>query len=118
MILVLSTSMEDVGIGQELNITHIKHHMQAQFDAGLLQNLQRLLLGLRHRRDNARVGESVQRAHVVRIPLCVDAAVGSTLEVDHAGADVFFLACAGLAFAVEVPDGLGEGLEDVGAFAG
>ena len=54
--------------------------------------------------------------------LGVDARSGTVIviafEVDHAGADVFVLALAGLAFTVEVPDRLGEGLEDIGTLLG
>ena len=46
--------------------------------------------------------------------LGVDAAVGAGLEVEDAGADVGVLAGTDFAFAVEIPDGFGEGFEDVG----
>lgn len=50
--------------------------------------------------------------------LCVDTAVLAGLEVHHAGANVLVLSLACLALAVEVPDWLCEGLENVWAFCG
>lgn len=41
--------------------------------------------------------------------------VVAAFEVDYAGADIFLLALAGFALAVEVPDWFGEGLEDIGS---
>lgn len=87
--------------------------MQTEPAAGIFQHLQRFQLGGRERRDNPRVGEAVQTADVVGVPFGVDAGLaivaGLAFEVDHAGADVLVLALGGLAFAVEVPDWLGEG---------
>lgn len=45
--------------------------------------------------------------------LDVDTWVVAAFEVDHAGADIFLLSLAGFALAVEVPDWLGEDLEDI-----
>ena len=50
--------------------------------------------------------------------LCVYAALLAAFEVYDACADPLFLALAGLAFAVKVPDWFGEGFEDVGPFGG
>ena len=47
--------------------------------------------------------------------LGVDTAINAGLEVEDAGADVGVLAGADFAFAVEIPDWLGEGFENVGA---
>lgn len=118
MIRIRRPRMQHMRVGQELNIPNIQHHVQTQPGTGILQHLQRLELRLRERGDDACVREAGERAHVVRVPFCVDAAVRAALEVDDAGADVLFLACAGLAFAVEVPDWLREGPEDVGAVLG
>lgn len=46
--------------------------------------------------------------------LGVHTGVLSLFKVDDAGPDPFFLTLACLALAVKVPDGLGEGPEDVG----
>jgi hypothetical protein len=97
--------MQNVRIGQELNIPHIQNHMQREAVASLLQHLQGLLLGVGERRDDACVGEAGERADVVGVPFCVDAGVFAALEVDDACADVLVLALASFTFAVEVPDG-------------
>jgi hypothetical protein len=89
--------------------------MQRETVASLFQHLQSFLLGVRERRNDACVGESGERADVVGVPFCVDAALIATFEVDDACADVFVLALAGFTFAVEVPDWFGEGFENVGA---
>jgi hypothetical protein len=54
----------------------------------------------------------------VKSVLCVYARVIAALEVDDAGADILLLALGCLALAVEVPDRLDEGLQDVGALCG
>lgn len=118
MIRISSPGMQDMRISQELNITNIQNHMQRETVARLLQHLQSFLLGVRERRDDACVGEAGERADVVGVPFCVNAALVAAFEVDDACADIFVFALAGLAFAIEVPDWFGEGFEDVGAFGG
>lgn len=110
--------MENMRIRQELDIAHIQNHMQRETVACLLQHLESFLLGVGERWDDACVGEAGEGADVVGVPFCVDAGVCAAFEVDDACADVFVLAFACFAFAVEVPDGFDEGFEDVGAFDG
>jgi hypothetical protein len=90
--------------------------MQSQLMASLLQHLSGLGLLRREAWDFASLYESAERLHVVGIPLGVYAAVGAFLEIEDRGLDIRFLALADLALAVEVPDGLGEGLSDVRTF--
>lgn len=91
--------------------------MQLDARADVLERLERVDLFRGQGGDDAGVGEAGQAAHVVRIPLAVQAlfpvGVGrGRLEVEDAGADVGFLALADLAFAVKVPDGRGEEFGD------
>jgi hypothetical protein len=118
MIRVGSARMQNMRIAQELNITDIQHHVQRETDASLLEDAESLFLSLGKSGDDSRVAEAGQGADVVGVPLCVDAAVVAALEVDDAGADVLFFALGGFSLAVEVPDWLGEGLEDVWPFRG
>lgn len=115
MIRIRRARMQDMRIRQELNIAHIKHHVQTQPVAGFLQDGQGFILRSGEGRDDAGVGEAGQRADVVGVPFCVDAVLVA-LEVDDACADVLFLPGGGLAFAVEVPDWFGEGFQDLGSF--
>lgn len=46
MIRVRSTGMQNVRIGEELDITNIQHHMQRQTLAGLFQDLESIRLGI------------------------------------------------------------------------
>lgn len=92
--------------------------MQRETVACLLQHFQSFLLGVGEGRDDPCIGEAGERADIVGVPFCVNASVLASLEVDDACADIFFLAFARFALAVEVPDWFGEGFEDVGAFDG
>lgn len=107
MIRISRPRMQNMRISQELNITHFQHHMQAEPVASLLKDLESLVLGIGQGRNDSGVGEAVQGPHVVWVPLCVDAAVFTALQVDDACANEFFLAFACFAFAVEVPDWFG-----------
>lgn len=107
MIRIRRPRMKNMRIRQELDIANVQDHMQTQTVASLLKNLESLGLGIGHGRNDSGVGEAVQGPHVVWVPLCVDAAVLAALEVYDACADEFFLAFAGFAFAVKVPDWFG-----------
>lgn len=111
--------VQDVGVGDELDVADLEDHVQLDARADVLQRFQRVHLLRRQRRDDARVREPRQAAHVVRVPFAVQALclpVLGRLEVEDARADVRFLALADLAFAVEVPDRRGEQLGDRGVF--
>jgi hypothetical protein len=69
------------------------------------------------RLDLANIREATEGLDKVGIPLCEDTRVLALLHVEDRRADVLFLADGGLALAVKVPDGLCEGLGDVGALA-
>ena len=47
--------------------------------------------------------------------LAVDAPIGSGFEIEDAGSDVRILAFADFAFTVEIPNGFGQELKDIGA---
>lgn len=103
---------------QELDIAQLKHHMQTQLHARILQDLQRLQLLRRQRRDLPDIREPFKGLDEVRVRLGEHArVVGARLEVEERLAHVLVFAEGGLAFAVVVPDGLCEGLGDVGTLA-
>lgn len=103
--------VQDVGVGHELDIADLEDHVQLDAGADVLERLERVYLLGRQWRDDALVREARQAAHVVRVPLAVQAlllpGVGR-FEVEHAGADVRLLAYTDLALAVEVPDWGGQ----------
>lgn len=68
MVLIRGARMQDMRIRQKLNIAYVQHHMQREPVAGLLKHPNRVQLGGRERRDDARVGEAGQRADVVGVP--------------------------------------------------
>lgn len=120
--------MQDMRVRQELDIADIQDHVQRKSVAGILEDLDSVELGIAQWGDDARVGETGQRADVVRVPsgrtmsvyvLCeiglwlllgVYTAVLAALEVHDASPDELFLAFACLALSVEIPDWLGESL--------
>jgi len=77
-----------------------------------------VLLRWRERGDDAGVAEAGEGLYVVWVPFAVDAGglVGPGFFVEDGLAGVGLLADGDFALAVEVPDGLGEGLGDVGVF--
>jgi hypothetical protein len=100
-----------------LDIAELKNHVQADFHASVLQDLEGIELLRRQRGDLARVREALERLDEVGVCLGEDAWVVARLEVEKGDADVLLLAEGGLALAVKVPDWLCEGLGDVGALA-
>lgn len=67
-------------------------------------------------RNNTSVHEPIQRFDIVRIPFGIHSSIGTALEVEDGGFDVGFFAFGYFSFAVEIPDGLGEGFGDIGTF--
>ena len=110
--------MQNVRVGQELNIAHLKNHMQRQAHARILKNLRSLNLSGRKRRDLALVAVAGEGFDVVRVPFAVHprSLVGARFLVEDRLAGVRFLAGGDLTFPIEVPDRLGESLGDVGVF--
>lgn len=103
---------------EELDIAQLKHHMQTKPHARILQDLQRLQLLRRQRRDLPDIREPFKGFHEVGVGLCEDArVVGAGFEVEEGLTHVLVFAERGLALAVVVPDGLCEGLGDVGTLA-
>lgn len=119
VIFIRRARVKDMGSRmQELDIAQLKHHMQTKPHARILQHLQRLQLLRRQWRDLPDIREALERLDEVGIGLREDArVVGAGLEVEERLAHVLVFAEGGLAFAVVVPDGLCEGLGDVGALA-
>lgn len=104
-------------VAQELDITNLQNHMQGHGVAGILQNLDCLLLGVRQGWNLAGIGEAGERLDEVWIIFEIQSwIVRPWLEVDDTGFDIWLLALADLAFAVEIPDRLGESLRNVGMF--
>lgn len=60
--------MKDVGVGQELDVADLEDHVEGEAVAGCLENGQSFQLLCGESRDDARVGESGQRADVVGVP--------------------------------------------------
>lgn len=110
-----------MAVANKLDVADFEDHVQPNPLAGILQDLDGLLLLWRERRDNTSVGESCQAAHEVRIPLAVHALLTVRVvwvrgfEVEDSSADVGILVnvCGNLALAVKVPDWLGEQLSNV-----
>lgn len=109
-------AVQGVRVAEELDVADLEDHVQRQAHAGLLQHGGGVLLRVRQRRDDAGVAEAREGFHVVGVPFAVDARglVGAGLFVEDGLAGVGFLADGDFALAVKVPDGLGEGLGDVG----
>lgn len=100
-----------------MDIAELKNHVQADFHASVLQDLEGIELLRGQGGDLARVREALERLDEVGVCFGEDARVVARLEVEKGHTDVLLLAEGGLALAVEVPDWLCEGLGDVGALA-
>lgn len=109
-------AVQGVRIAEELDVADLEDHVQRQAHAGLFQHGGGVLLCFGEGRDDAGVAEAREGFHVVGVPFAVDAGglVRAGLFVEDGLAGVGFLADGDFALAVEVPDGLGEGLGDVG----
>jgi len=109
-------AVQGVRVAEELDVADLEDHVQRQAHAGFFQHGGGVLLCLGEGRDDAGVAEARERFHVVGVPFAVDAGglVGPGFFVEDGLAGVGFLADGDFAFAVEVPDGLGEGLGNVG----
>ena len=116
-VLVRGPCMQDMCIGQELDIANLEDHVQRQLGAGVFQYLGGVLLLFRQGRDESRVAEARQAADEVWIVLAVYASVRSGFLVKDGRLDPFFLAMRGLAFTVKVPDRLCEGLGHIWVLA-
>lgn len=68
IVLVRRAGVQDVVVGQELDVANVKDHVQREALARLFQDRSGVLLGVRERRDEACVGEARQRADVVGVP--------------------------------------------------
>ncbi len=116
---VRGAGVEGVRVGDELDVADAEDHVQLDALAGGLEELGGFFLRGRERGDDAEVREALETAHVVRIPLAVDAllALGvrrvRRLQVEDGAADVRLLAGRDLPLPVEVPDRLGQELRDV-----
>jgi len=111
--------VQGVRVAEELDVADLEDHVQRQAHAGLFQHGGGVLLRFGERWDDAGVAEACQGFHVVGVPFAVDAGCGvvrAGFFVEDGLAGVGFLADGDFAFAVEVPDGLGESLCDVGVF--
>ena len=100
--------MKHVLIAQELNVSNFEDHMKTEAVASILQHLSSLLLLFTKGWDDTLVGESRERLDIVWVPLGVNAAILTSLEVEDRGLDVWFLTMGHFTLAVKVPDGLGE----------
>jgi len=109
--------MQDVRIAQKLNVADLENHVQGEFQAGVLQDLGGVHLRGRQRRDLAGAAESRERLDVVGIPFRVDSSVGTGFFVEDGLAGVRLFAFGDLAFAVEVPDGLSQGVYHIRVLA-
>lgn len=108
--------VQDVRVGNELNVADLEDHVQGEAHAGLLQDARSLLLRFAEGWDFADVAEALERVHVVRVPFAVHAGgfLGSGFLVEDGLASVRLLAGGDFAFTVEIPDGLCEGFGNVG----
>jgi hypothetical protein len=116
MIRVSSPAVQDVRVREELDIANLEDHVQRQAHARVFKHLRGFDLCGRQRRDLANVAVAGEGLDVVGVPFAVDARglVGPCFLVEDGLAGVGFLAGGDLTLTVEVPDGLGEGLGDVG----
>lgn len=103
-------AVQGVRVAEELDVADLEDHVQRQAHAGFFQHGGGVLLGFGERRDDAGVAKAREGFDVVGVPFAVDAGgvVGAGLFVEDGLAGVGFLADGDFAFAVEVPDGLGE----------
>lgn len=113
VVLVRSSGVKDVCIGQELNVADLENHVQSKSLAGLLEDGGCMLLLGRKSGDDALVGETLERANVVRIPLGVKTSVWTRLHVEDGRLDPLFLTNGCLPLAVEVPDRLCEEFRNI-----
>lgn len=60
--------MQDVRVGDELNVADVKDHVQGEALAGLFEDFDGFELGGGERGDDAGVGEAGERANVVGVP--------------------------------------------------
>ena len=108
--------MEDVRVAEELDVADLQDHVQRQPQARVLEDLDGALLDVGERRDQTGLGEAGQRFDVVRVEFGVHAAVGGGFEVEDGLFGPLLLPHGDFAFAVEVPDRLGEEVDDVRVF--
>lgn len=67
-VLVRCAGMQDVVVGQELDVANVENHVQREALGRLFKDGGGALLGVGERRDEPRVREARQRADVVGIP--------------------------------------------------
>lgn len=60
--------MQNMRVSQELDIADIQDHVKRESVTGILEDLDSVELGIAERGNDARVGETGQRADVVRVP--------------------------------------------------
>lgn len=68
---VCRAGVQDVRVGEELDIANVKNHVQGEAVAGGLEDLESLDLGGGEGWDDALVREAGQRADVVGVPSAV-----------------------------------------------
>jgi hypothetical protein len=68
MISVRSAGVQDMRIGQELDIANIENHVQRETLAGFFKNLQGLVLCWGQRGDDSCVTEAAEGTDVVWVP--------------------------------------------------
>lgn len=72
VVLVGSTGVQNVLVGQKLDVANLEDHVQRETQARVLEYLYGLLLGLGKRGNEALVRETGERADVVRVPPVID----------------------------------------------
>lgn len=65
---VRGPGVEDVRVGEELDVADFKGHVQSEPGAGFLEDSQRFLLSSRQGRDYAGIGEAGKGLDVVWVP--------------------------------------------------
>lgn len=68
MVRVRGASVQDVRVGDELDIADVEDHVQGQTLGGFFQNAEGFLLAVGEGGDDALVGEAREGADVVGVP--------------------------------------------------
>ena len=76
VIAIGGSRMEDLGIGEELDVADFKDHVQRETEAGLFEDRDGFFLLGGEGRDEAFGGEASERAEEVWVEFAVDAAWG------------------------------------------
>lgn len=68
MVSVIRARVQDVFVGEELDVADFEDHVQSKLETCVFEDLGGFELGGRQRRDDAGVGETGERFDIVRIP--------------------------------------------------